>query len=773
METLLAKSTPPRRLEEHIQDCLLILSELKLSFPKMALISRDSDFWELLEIAIICHDLGKSHKEFQKLLQGESNEWNKQRHELFSLPFIEALDISEDRKKRVLLVVAAHHRSFDIEGFASRHDRLLIEEVKRYESSLFDDILNVTEEDKSFERNFNKNVNVPAAMEIASSFGLSIIRPIKPGNPKKIIRNFLDNKDNSLGLLLFFGALKHCDHMGSALLEKLPRIEVTDLERVVPKGIIPYTHQLECKNVIGHAILTSPTGSGKTESAFMWLSKQFQVDGGNNQGRIFYILPFTASINAMFERVGKKVDGVNWARQDGKVGLIHGKLSAYLDNLLEDQQFQMGRHKELVKVIRNQFRSIVTPLKVVTPFQLLKHLFGLKGFEQGLLELSGSYLVFDEIHAYSPEVFAQIKVLIEFTTQQLGANVFIMTATLPSFLKQDLVASLKNPKLISAETALFKSFCRHKVILKEGGIASNINMIVTELSLPNRKVLVVCNTVPQAQKVFKELARFLPTEESVLLHGAFNAKDRNYNEQKLLIEESKVRLLVGTQAIEVSLDIDFDVIYTEAAPLDALIQRFGRVNRRRQKGISNCFVFTEIDKNISYIYSYENIENTIFSFREIIKKNDGVIDESTLQELIDFVYPKWSEDDFVKYNQIYKLLNESLRGLVPFIESPTKEEDFYKQFDGISILPKSLEPEFISLLNSREFIKAESLKVQIRKNTYQYWIQQKFIQSNTHVLVSEDNRLKEVKYLTTNKVYLHDLGLLRDENLSWGNYGLM
>lgn len=766
MRHLLAKSTPPRKLEEHIEDCLKVLQEITLSFPMAAKISNLSNFWDLLKIAIVCHDLGKSHRAFQALLAGEDNDWNRQRHELFSLPFVDSLPISMEEKQLIWIAVAGHHRAFDVDGFSSaRHPKLLVEELQRYEPDLFDDI--TTDQDRSFENNFRKNVFVEDAVIVASNFGVELTKPVKPTSPKKRITQYVSSRHYNLDLLILFGGLKHCDHMGSAMMEQLFRIDQNDINKTIPKSVELYQHQQSCTMTTGHTILIAPTGSGKTESAFLWLRSQLNLDEDASQGHVFYILPFTASINAMFERLGKKIDGDDWASENAKVGMSHGKLSAYLDGLLEDQEFTAEQHKELLKKLKAQFKSVITPIKIVTPFQLLKHIFGLKGFEQGIFELSGSYLIFDEIHAYSPEVFAQIQVLLEFSVQNLKAQVFIMTATLPSFLRKILTNTLNNPEIISATPALFKSFQRHRVIIKNGSVIDNFHNIAKELLNPQRKILIVCNTVPRAQEVFSTLRGLVSKDESVLLHGRFNGRDRNNHEQKLLTPDSKVRLLVGTQAIEVSLDIDFDTIYSEAAPLDALIQRFGRINRRRKKGISDCYIFDSINEKDKHIYSPELVELTLDVLRSVSHQDDGIIDESILQELIDRVYPGWTKKENEEYEKILLLLRESIKSIKPCIESPLKEEEFYRQFDGISLLPSSLEDEFIELLINREFIKADNLKVQLTKRAYQFLKRENAIRHEQYPMNSDGKKLKNINYIVTNRVYSNEIGLLLNESIPW------
>lgn len=107
----------------------------------------------------------------------------------------------------------------------------------------------------------------------------------------------------------------------------------------------------------------------------------------------------------------------------------------------------------------------------------------------------------------------------------------------------------------------------------------------------NQSVLVCCNTVRRAQTAYAALKNDLEKNgiEVILLHGRFNARDRLEKEKTVNAAtgsrsaERRPVVLVATQVVEVILDIDLDVIYTDPAPLEALIQRFGRVNRRHLK----------------------------------------------------------------------------------------------------------------------------------------------------------------------------------------------
>ena len=375
--------------------------------------------------------------------------------------------------------------------------------------------------------------------------------------------------------------------------------------------------------------------------------------------------------------------------------------------------------------------------------------------EKGIFEWAGGYFIFDEIHAYNPKVFAQIICLLKFATKYLDVKVFIMTATLPNFLRKELENAIYNYSSISANKELYNKFTRHKIVIKKGLLNENFDKIQKYIN-KKKKVLVVCNTVSQAQNIYTKLK----SDKKVLLHSAFNANDRNKKEKQLF--EKDIKLLVGTQAIEVSLDIDFDVIFTEPAPLDALIQRFGRVNRKREKDICECIVFEERNKSDLFIYQNEKVINrTIEVLKEKENQDSGIIKEAELQQMIDTVYPEWDPNDKEEFDKITSLLdNFILNEMKPFIYNQKQEEDFYEQFDGVRVLPASLLDEYRALLKENKFIKAESLKVQISSKRFNILLHNNGISADKEAFRSiTSEKILEQKFFLINKVYDNELGL--------------
>ena len=751
---ILAKSEPkeptdktPVTLEEHIEDGLRVLTALQECFPNAPKVVNLEQFWKLLRWCVIFHDLGKAHLGFQKILRGiEDNEWNSQRHELFSLPFVEELEVSEKEKQWMRLVIAGHHRTYEwLDEFINANYN---------ETGEFDDF--DMGEDGNFETEFEL-VNQQAVLELLKTTYQVSINEVSAVSPNDLIANYISNpyykeKSDYFILLLMFGAFKHCDHLSSAFIHHLEKLYTKDFDFLHNRTYDLYEHQQKAFETKGNVILTAPTGSGKTETALLWLQRQLDTTG---QGRTFYILPFTASINAMYERLGHEEKGFG----KDKVGMLHGKLSAYLYDYFNDYQYSQNKKKENIQNLGTKFKTLETPLKIMTPFQLLKHLFGVKGFEKGIFEFVGGHFIFDEIHAYDAGVFAQIVVLLKYITQHLNAKVLIMTATFPTFMKEILKQAIGKSLEIKASNKLYSNFVRHQVIVKNGFLHENLDFIKKQLQRINPKtekantVLIVCNTVKSAQSVYLQLQKSV--ENSVLLHSSFCGRDRTILEKQL--KDNEPQLLVGTQAIEVSLDIDYDMIFTEPAPLDALVQRFGRVNRKRKKGICPCYVFSERNDSDKYIYNDELIANTLNVLKIIENTNSGIIKEQQLQEYIDIVYPSFNAEQQSIYDVTYEYLTNSVNRLSPFLKYKEKEEDYYKQFDGIKVVPVALEHEYRDLLQNKfDFIGAEALKVQIRKNRFVQFLNENSLEPASIAFTHPDNpksKLIEISYFRLNKKY--------------------
>lgn len=758
--SILAKSAQgndePVSLPQHIMDVLLVRQTLRLQFPKAVAVA-GSSFWDDLWWSLLLHDMGKVHREFQKLLADQPNQWQRQRHELFSLPIVATLAPAESRQ-RILWAVAGHHKDF-------KRLRSFLDE--RY---LTKDPLLRKARQLAFATDFQENIALADVRGVLGIWNVQVPKTPAAINPIDVVQlpeaGYYVADPAGCALTLLAGAFQHCDHLGSARVTKLLTLNQARFKAFDDKlkTWTLHQHQAEAARTSGNVLLTAPTGAGKTETALLWLKQQAKDLGAT---RLFYVLPNRASINAMHRRMeanfGKELPAV-----------LHGKLSDFLYRTATNLEDSRAKRLHKMRDLREQFRTLARPLKTMTPFQAIKHLYGLRGFEKGWFEWVGSCFVFDEIHAYEPKVFAELILLIEVVTRQLGARVLVMTATLPDHFRAQLVSALGTHTAIAAAPALYPAFNRHRVQVLPGRLADNLPLIKQRLTTPKAdgkpcRVLVVANTVAQAQDVFKELRVLvldyaLDKSAALLLHGRFNARDRSAKEQELEHAEN-IQLLVGTQAIEVSLDIDFDVIYSEPAPLDALIQRLGRVNRQRKKGLSDCFIFDEANPDDRFIYKdREVVKRTLEKLAEV-EAAGGILEERQLQQHLNFVYDGWQPKAQASYEQHLAHLRYNLAHILqPFSADPTREEEFYKKFDGVPVVPYELETEYQQYLEKFDFIEAESLTVSIRAGTFaggkeEGWITRSFVAAFSSAKADEPDSLKTLPYYVIHHPYSAELGL--------------
>lgn len=307
-------------------------------------------------------------------------------------------------------------------------------------------------------------------------------------------------------------------------------------------------------NTDKNLIVIAPTGSGKTEASLLWM----------NGEKSFYTLPLKVSSNAIYLRIKE-----NYEYKD--VALLHSDaMAVYLREYNGNED--IGEKYERSKMLSQ-------PLTVCTVDQLFRFVYRALGTEIFAATLKYSKLVLDEIQAYEPRVIATIIYGLKMI-QEMGGKFAIITATFPPVLKY----FMEQYGLVEGKQYIFKNFTgkeyqvekypRHKVEIRH----SEMNLDEIRLRGKNRKVLVICNTVSKAQKFYKKLEG----ENVWLLHSKYIRRDRAFLERKIMefSESGESGIWITTQIVEASLDIDFDILYTEMCTADSLLQRMGRCNRK-------------------------------------------------------------------------------------------------------------------------------------------------------------------------------------------------
>ena len=361
--------------------------------------------------------------------------------------------------------------------------------------------------------------------------------------------------------LLIKGLLNKLDYTVSAGYENAE--SVIDLhEKKLVKNIEKFLNGKELRpaqkfmkmNRDKNLIVIAPTGSGKTEASLLWM----------NGEKSFYTLPLKVSSNAIYLRIKE-----NYEYKD--VALLHSDaMAVYLREYNGNED--IGEKYERSKMLSQ-------PLTVCTVDQLFRFVYRALGTEIFAATLKYSKLVLDEIQAYEPRVIATIIYGLKMI-QEMGGKFAIITATFPPVLKY----FMEQYGLVEGKQYIFKDFTgkeyqvekypRHKVEIRH----SEMNLDEIRLRGKNRKVLVICNTVSKAQKLYKKLEG----ENVWLLHSKYIRRDRAFLERKIMgfSESGESGIWITTQIVEASLDIDFDILYTEMCTADSLLQRMGRCNRK-------------------------------------------------------------------------------------------------------------------------------------------------------------------------------------------------
>tara|TARA_R110001583_G_scaffold60475_3_gene179644 strand:- start:633 stop:3116 length:2484 start_codon:yes stop_codon:yes gene_type:complete len=344
----------------------------------------------------------------------------------------------------------------------------------------------------------------------------------------------------------------------------------------------------------GVYILEAPMGMGKTEAA-LYAAYQ-QIAQGNASG-IYFALPTQLTSNKIYDRFNKFLEVVLDAECPHRSLLLHA--NAWM------VATEMGEEGAPGNAWFNASkRGLLAPFAVGTLDQALMAVMNVRHGFVRTFGLAGKVVILDEIHTYDAYTGTLLDALVE-GLRELHCTVIILSATLNAERRQELlqVDSLSNAyPLISAQSSTDRTETwgvqELSVPVEAGPIvqilwADNERMAL-EAALTRaeqgQQVLWIENTVNEAQQCYLNLAaRCAELDiDCGLLHSRFTAAQRQVNEA-FWVEQfgrpgwpsrnERGRILIGTQVLEQSLDIDADFLVSRFAPTDMLLQRIGRLWR--------------------------------------------------------------------------------------------------------------------------------------------------------------------------------------------------
>lgn len=545
-------------------------------------------------------------------------------------------------------------------------------------------------------------------------------------------------------------------------------------------GYVPYDVQKIMSEAIEKSkhpnlvIIENTMGGGKTETALVAAE---QLARKNKRNGVFWGLPTQVTANAMFSRVNSWLENISKEKQENfSIDLLHGKakFNEEYRNLPQASEIMDEEESDGAVTVNSWFsgkKSILTKFTVGTIDNLLlmglkqKHLF-LRHFG-----FADKVVILDEVHAYDTYMSSYFFKALEW----LGAYkvpVVILSATLPVEKREKIVRSYTNneieeknvvpnkwqknknyPLLTIVDKGEIKQIDKFK---KEKGYDIEVKRINIEDDAIIEKVIddintggiagIIVNTVKRAQK----LAQLVPDDiPSIVLHSSFLAPERVRLEKELQKkigkngERPEKLVVIGTQVLEQSLDIDFDILYSDIAPIDLLLQRAGRLHRHKINNkyrpdkliIPQLIVMENIDGDSNeYIYS-----------KYILMKTDYFLSDRI----------NIPNDISPLVQKVYSLETDKL---VPnFDESKKEFEEMNKKSIGRAEVFQINEPDFdasihswlsrsINLSNDSELRYEQKAKAAVRdiSETIEVILLKKMSEEGEYRLVENNKRIEEV-----------------------------
>jgi CRISPR-associated endonuclease/helicase Cas3 len=594
LNLILAKSrrngnTP---LIKHLRQVSIVAEKIALHLglnPKVAI------------LGAILHDIGKVSPLFQQTLSPfyASTVFDRRfRHEIASLFFLSV--VPEKYQADVIEMIVAHHKSIYLDA---------------YNLGLLD--LDINSDNFEYHaKGFNSWSK--EALQILQHFGIKT-RRISLKAAKRSYEKAVDYcKHAPNGISFWRGLLMAADHLCSALpasnrfnpdnLFKTPDLSFLRKKRNdhYPLSTLPIPLDKR------HTIVRAPTGSGKT---------YFLLRCCKN--RVFYVLPYQAAINAMYKRLKKYLKNT-----DTDIRVLHAASALTISK---------GNVEE--KILQ---RHIGAAIKILTPHQLISIVAGTKKYEAEIVDVKGCDIILDEIHTYTATSQALVIKLVEILVA-LGCNIHVGSATMSTVLYKRILAILgkADTNEVSLSPTQLDRFNRH-IIHKADSFEACIKHIEKYIR-QKKKVLIVANQINQATNWYDTLVEKFRGTPGLLIHSEFKRHQRHRLEHLLQEKYNKSKdacICVSTQVVEVSLDISFDLLITACAPIDALIQRLGRINRvlilsATKKHAHAYIIKPPVKQKDAYPYRLNILRKTYK-----VLKNNALLKERNMQSLIDEVYPK-------------------------------------------------------------------------------------------------------------------------------------
>lgn len=405
-----------------------------------------------------------------------------------------------------------------------------------------------------------------------------------------------------------------------------PLAELSDFDKLFPHITTPtplqaLVEKYPIENVPQLFILEDVTGSGKTEAALMLAGRLMSTGCGNG---LFVALPTMATSNAMYDRLVDCYKNMFSSESAPSLVLAHGARhlsETFMASVVSQHPEITGDEAASAQcsswLADNRKKALLADVGVGTLDQALLAVLPARFQSLRLFGLVNHILIVDEVHAYDPYMNKLLQNLLAFHAA-LGGSAILLSATLPTHIRRDFIAAFaggcgdkQKPGLQSRAYPLATAYSKATGVQETAVEATlqrrcsvRVELVAEESEVVQQIVNAagngkcVCwirNTVHDALIGLANLKNAIPKDDLMLFHARFAMGDRLDIEgtvtktfgRKSTEKERSGKVLVATQVVEQSLDLDFDLLITDLAPMDLLIQRAGRLHRHQREERGN------------------------------------------------------------------------------------------------------------------------------------------------------------------------------------------
>ena len=798
----------------HTRDCLVICDELlrrREPFLRNFCQRYNWDWKEVrrcIRFAVWFHDIGKASDQWQLYIRKSEDAQRKHRitHALPSFYMgVRSLGIRRFEKSprfAALLAMLAHHVQMLHNGsFPEESNRRIVDMPVAYLNAHFQHF-------HECEPNFS--ISSPQTPQINLGEACKIVEKVKYAVYKErdlsfkalysLILNILTASDTYASKNISEGGSPEnpCgfnvieDTLGK-ISNEFPLYDNTPLKMLsyLPEGKPP--NDMQRKIVASDSdrlILNAGCGEGKTAASLLFAQRLLKED---RVERIILTLPTKFTANNLYRDL---VSPEGYDIPEKLVGIIHGDSKEFLAQLTDEEEARGEMEKTNANFIAQEFENnfYAKPVTISTVDHLLMSLYhGYKYADRAFFNVVSSLVIFDEVHYYEGRTTAAIAEAMRCLTT-LKVPHLLMTATIPTAVRQRFdtlnrrhpYPFLQAPAVISGTSEPKTPFeilkLQQTPIDTDNTVSSALLDLVRENA--SKRQIIFVNQVNRAKNVYLALKEQGISENLICYHSGFISKDRVQKEKiiRSLFKASSTRkgdeikileeynfnnsdtcILVSTQVSELSLDISADVMYSEIAPIDSIIQRGGRLNRKGESPNDQ----TGHTYRLYLMPAYENERACLPYEPDILDKSwDAIGDMYTFADACRWVDEVYQEHPPLGHKELSAAIGHDLIFGKRPQENYAEENDAEgrvvireRRYQTYDVVPVKFKERVIK--DYREF-KRHNLSISVgvyRKAEMENQIKRHEAELKIRNPRTQEKRISRIPFTTIDKDYTFEIGL--------------